>query len=345
MYVKNYEDGDEKLIIPLLREVFGEQQTLEHWQWRYKENPSGFYKNIWLMMDRGRVVGHYAIIPQRMMIQGKEYLCAQSLGTATHTDYRRRGIFETLANKTYQHAAKEHNILIVYGFAVEASYYGLVRKLGWRKFFPIKRLVRILDADAFFKGKSKVKKIFFKAYSRLRKAKEREEYTYNVEKVNRYREDCDDFLDKVSKRFQVMTVRDSRYLNWRFFQRPERSYVNFVCKNNEGRILGYLVLRQHDNIGHIIDLLTIEDKDAIEDLIKKAFDFFRNKSAVAIYYGLPPHNPYYEVFRAHGFIDRGAPGFTYQFIAKINIQNQITSIFNAIDDSKWFITHGDRDTA
>jgi len=344
MEVKHYEEGDERLIVPLLEKVFG-TASLEYWNWQFKQNPSGFYKNIWLMMDKGKVVGHYAIIPERMMIQGKEHLCAQSLATATHPDYRRRGIFVTLANKTYQHAAKEHNIFIVYGFAVRASYYGLVRKLGWRNFFPIKRLIRILDTDTFFKGKSKTKKFLFKAYSRLRKAKEREEYTYNVEKVNRYGEDYDDLWHKVSKRFQVITLRDSKYLNWRFFDRPERSYANFVCRNSEGGILGYLVLRQHDSIGFVIDLLTIEDKDVVEDLMKKAFDFFREKNVMAIHYGLPPHNPYYKIFRAHGFIDRGAPGFADQFVARVNIQNQATSIFNAIDDSKWFITHGDLDIA
>ena len=177
------------------------------------------------------------------------------------------------------------------------------------------------------------------------KAKKRGEHKYNVEKVNRYGEDYDDFWHKVSKRFEAITVRDSRYLNWRFFDRPERSYANFVCRNREGSILGYLVLQQHDKIGRIIDLLTIKDKDAVEDLMKKAFDFFREKNVMAIYYGFPPHNPYYKIFRAYGFIDGGAPRFVDKFIAKINIQNQTTSIFNAIDGSKWFITHGDRDTA
>jgi GNAT superfamily N-acetyltransferase len=346
MRMRKYEEGDEVGIVSLFKKTPFNETTLEYWNWQYKQNPSGFFRNIWLMLDNGEVVGHYAIIPQRMVIRGKQYLGAQSLATATHPDYRRRGIFKTLAEKTYEDARLQ-NILLIYGFAVEASYYGFIERLGWQDFFLIKHLVKVLDVDAFFKGKSNIQKLAYKMYSCARnwfKKEERAiEYTFNIEETKRYNKGYDVFWRKVLNNFDVITVRDSKYLNWRYVDRPHRSYFNFICKNQDGEILGYLVLTilEKNRVGYVVDLLTIDNENVVNDLTKKAVEFLRNRNATAITCHFPKHSPYYPTFKRNGFIDIGARGFADRFIAKVNMENSVTSWIKEAKSLKWFITYGD----
>jgi len=47
-------------------------------------------------------VGHFAIIPERIYFNSKAATIAQSVDTAMHPEYRKMGIFSTLAKKVYQ---------------------------------------------------------------------------------------------------------------------------------------------------------------------------------------------------------------------------------------------------
>jgi len=346
MYIKNYEDGDEEKIIPLLQHVFTRSQfDLELWNWQYKQNPSGFFNNIWMMIDNDEVVGHYAIIPQRMIISGRQCLGAQSIQTATHGGHRRRGIFKKLAEKTYQQA-KEQRILIIYGFAVGASYHGFVKHLEWKHFFPLHRLITILNVDDFFEDAKKWK-FLFKLRARLkRKRKEIGESPLKMEQVTRFDEEYESFWNQNRKHFEVITVRDSAYLNWRFVDRPYRTYENFICRDKKGDVVGYVVLRTEikEKKGIILDLLA-KNNGVAKDLINRVITYYKSRNINAIYTNLSRDNIYYKQFKKYGFIDRGAPDFANRLIAKINIENSLTSIFQNIDGAKWFITRGDSDVA
>lgn len=346
MYMKNYEDGDEEKIIPLLQRVFTRGQfDLELWNWQYKQNPSGFFNNIWMMIDNDEVVGHYAIIPQRMIISGRQCLGAQSLQTATHESYRRRGIFKKLAEKTYQQA-KERGILIIYGFAVEASYYGFVKYLEWKYFFALPQMITILNIDEFFED-AKTSKFLFKLRARFkRKRKEIGESPLKIEQVSRFDEEYESFWNQNRKHFEVITVRDSAYLNWRFVDRPYRTYENFICRDKKGDVGGYVVLRTKikEKKGFILDLLAKNDAIS-EDLINWVITYYKSRNINAVYTNLSRDNIYSKQFKKCGFMDWGAPSFANQLIARINIENSLTSIFHNIDGAKWFITPGDSDTA
>lgn len=75
--------------------------------------------------------GYYGVFPTRFDFKGKSILAAQSGDTMTHPNHRRKGLFTKLANKTYK-LAQEKKVEFIFGFPVEASYWGFVNKLNWK---------------------------------------------------------------------------------------------------------------------------------------------------------------------------------------------------------------------
>ncbi|WP_299107787.1 GNAT family N-acetyltransferase [uncultured Tenacibaculum sp.] len=74
---------------------------------------------------------YYGVFPIVFEYKGKKILAAQSGDTMTHPNHRRKGLFTKLAKETYE-LAKAKGVEFVFGFPVEASYYGFVKKLDWK---------------------------------------------------------------------------------------------------------------------------------------------------------------------------------------------------------------------
>jgi GNAT superfamily N-acetyltransferase len=132
-----------KEIVGLMRIVFPKANKYSEAfiEWQYKNNPEGkvvgynAYKN-------GVLVAHYALIPFKAFLFGKEEGGLLSLNTATHPEHQGKKLFSTLADKSYQ-LAIEQGYAFVIGVANANSTPGFVNKLGFQ-------LVGALDAKLGF---------------------------------------------------------------------------------------------------------------------------------------------------------------------------------------------------
>lgn len=67
----------------------------------------------------------------------------------------------------------------------------------------------------------------------------------HVERISRFSNETDRFLETHQKQFDIVHFRNSEFLNWRHFDIPHTkgtSYA-FACKNTAGEMQGYLVVR------------------------------------------------------------------------------------------------------
>ena len=108
--LREYKDGDEEGLFELHKAVFpslkqSKERWMRWWHWMYRQNPTGTGR-IWLAEHENRIVGQSAIIPVVMKFGSEIVTCFQALHTMTHPEYRRQGIYETLAKRTYAEAAK-----------------------------------------------------------------------------------------------------------------------------------------------------------------------------------------------------------------------------------------------
>lgn len=101
----------------------------------YKSNPCGNVISV-NAFDGDKMVAHYACIPIEMRIAGRIAKGIHSMATVTHPDYRGRGLFRTLAQKTYE-IAQQEEYEFVSGVANANSYPGFIKHLG---FYLIDRL-------------------------------------------------------------------------------------------------------------------------------------------------------------------------------------------------------------
>lgn len=103
--------------------------------WLYANNPDGEVVGF-DAFDGDRLAAHYACIPVRLCMFGKECTGLLSLNTATHPDYQGKGLFTQLANRTYDRGASlgHHG---VYGIANANSTPGFTKKLGFALVSPL----------------------------------------------------------------------------------------------------------------------------------------------------------------------------------------------------------------
>ena len=104
----------------------GFQPTVEYLDWLYFENPRGKVKGF-DAFNGDKLVAHYACIP--IKIYGYNHDSLLSLNTATHPNYQGRGLFSTLAAKTFESVSSSHANVI--GVANAKSIGGFIKYLGF----------------------------------------------------------------------------------------------------------------------------------------------------------------------------------------------------------------------
>lgn len=114
----------------LFAECFGRDLNRELWSWAYLENPCGA-PLVSLAMFHGKIIGHYAVIPQKLTNNNEELIGYLSMTTMVAAEFRRFGLFKLLAERVYSKIEKSKTPSVVYGFPNNNSIAGFRKRLGW----------------------------------------------------------------------------------------------------------------------------------------------------------------------------------------------------------------------
>ncbi|WP_077578129.1 MULTISPECIES: GNAT family N-acetyltransferase [unclassified Salinivibrio] len=114
----------------LFSECFGKELDKELWEWAYLDNPCG-PPIVSLAVFHGKVIGHYAVIPQVLTNKEKNLIGYLSMTTMVSTDFRRFGLFQLLAERVYGKIETNKTPSVVYGFPNNNSIAGFRKRLGW----------------------------------------------------------------------------------------------------------------------------------------------------------------------------------------------------------------------
>lgn len=283
---RDYQGGDEYQILALYKEVNEREMTLADWTWKFAKNSFGQAVTK-LMFDGNKLIGHYAVIPVKVQVQQTLVKAALSANTMTHPGYERQGIFSYLAEETYKTCQRE-GFGFVYGFPNQNSYYGFTRKLDWRDLGKITTLEKEL-------GTQKIGEICNK------------DCIYPVEEFD---ERVNFLWNRVKDNHRVIVVRTKDFLNWRFAEHPAAKYSKFVFQDGSNEILGYLVLKTYarggELEGHILDMLCINEKDIVKDLLRYSCNYFVERGGIGNLSCWASESSYYaQVLKQEGFIRKG----------------------------------------
>jgi len=257
MEIRKYVSGNELDILNLFHLVFNKEMTLEAWNWRFKNNPFTKDVFIYLMWEGEQLIGHYAVSPVEMKLQGKVIKTALSMTTMTHPDHGGKGIFSKLAANLYKDLKEEFGYKFIWGFPNNNSHYGFIKNLGWQDIAVIPML----------SGK----------ISELRLKKE-EKVPFNlggnfddntVVKINNSGKDI-----KINK--------TQAYLEWRYTNNPTANYKILQLENGNGTAVYKVINSFEEDGGYEIDLMELSFEDDINILNRLLNSIINNEPDIKL---------------------------------------------------------------
>lgn len=142
--IRSMTDDDLPGVLELLTVALGEtallKRTSDLFRWKHVLNPFG--KSIVLVAEAdGRIVGLRAFMRWELVTPaGAVLCCVRPVDTATHPDYRRRGIFQSLTEAAVEDARRK-GVDLVFNTPNADSGAGY-RKMGWNEVGTIGALIR-----------------------------------------------------------------------------------------------------------------------------------------------------------------------------------------------------------
>lgn len=360
--IREYQEGDEAAILSLLKLVL--RQSLnrdeelmswvnpQYWNWMFKNNPAG-NPIIVLAEVAKKLVGHYALVPMRMLIKGKERTGTLAMNMVIHPDYQGRGIFSALVDKA-AYKARTQDMPVTFVFPNVNSRPVLVEKLGWLVPCSMTTLFRPLKAVKILRRQIRnrnLKNILLgvgllvvsRVFCRSKKVVSGK---VSIEQCSSFYKRFNDFAETASQAYGIITIRDGKYLTWRYMDNPIDTYTIYTAEEGD-KVLGYIVLKLLEDetspTGIIMDMLILPDRKEIASLlIQKAIGYFREQEADVVLCYIPKSNPYYGILRNNGFIVHflTEDSNICRLVARSNTAEIPPSFIE--NDENWFITCGDR---
>ncbi|MFT4524554.1 MAG: hypothetical protein ACI85F_000699 [Bacteroidia bacterium] len=135
--VKRIGEAEFNLLIPLMKNCFGMDASIEYFRWKYTDNPAGsFVGFVAEHKETGEIGAYYGVIAQSFIVNDEPRVIYQSCDTMTHSDHRRKGLFRLLATTCYK-ALEDEGKLFVIGFGGGQSTPGFL-KFGWKRLFDFR---------------------------------------------------------------------------------------------------------------------------------------------------------------------------------------------------------------
>lgn len=292
--IRPFRPGDEEAILATFNAAFGENdpafvpRTRAEWDWAFAHNPAG--QRIWVAECEGVIAAQCAALPYRVHLDGKVTSFTQGVDSMVHPAHRkglrRPGLYVETAYPFFRQfggfgADLLHGDLLHYGWPVEPAW-----RIG-RTFlgYEIVR-TQIIHARDVEPGSQALPD--------------------GVERLERFDASVDALYERCRADFGASVIRDERYLNWRFLERPGYRYHVFAVRGAGGALRAYAVYRRADRpypgSGLIMDWLVPPDElEAGALLFHAVLAQARADQARAVLAVFPEWTPWNTQFQEWGF--------------------------------------------
>jgi GNAT superfamily N-acetyltransferase len=294
-------------------------------------------------------------MPKKIAILKEVFLAAEWCDSFTLAEYRRQGINSKAAKHCIDYALSR-GMDIIYGTPNQPNY-SVAIKLGFLtcSYFSFASLSKSLTPALFTMkliGKLILRRDTGKNYRYLKYLVKRifglpkgaypyqsyHENDFHLAIIDKFNEQVDALWGE--PRYLFFIYRDSSYLNWRYFENPDKYTVLAALKDEE--YLGYIVLKiLKDNItGVICDFVTLNDRlDVFSALVMESEEILKRKGATLVQLRCIVESPYYQTLNELGYYDHGEE--SYQPI----VIYPKTELGKRVLDNigRWHFTWGDSD--
>ncbi len=261
--VRRFQPGDRDILIKLVGKVWDEsavQRLKMLWTWKYDDNPHNAtegHNSVVLVCD-GQPVGYIGFIGGQIKVDDQIVPMCWGSDLFVDPDHQGRG-WLVLKYIT------EESEKICAGSSIPEKIYKIYKRLGGTDVTTIISCKRVLNGRQFLQERKLgwVKVMLGRLALRisgmaLRMWRWRSGMSkVIIQKMASFDERFDTLWDKISPEYGLISVRDSKFLNWRFRDCPNRKYETFTAEI-DGELKGYVVVRgeEHDGLcrGYVVDI-------------------------------------------------------------------------------------------
>jgi len=354
LVIREYQESDKKGVFLLEEAIYGSPFDEQVWRWKFESGPVKPAK-IYVAESDGLIAGLRAFIIEELKVMDKVWTSGLGVDTMVHPNFRRFGIAANMAQEGFVRMENER-MPILLSFPNEVAFKVYSRKRPyWRHICTVPLLAKPLDTNSILRAYIKnnflrwlVKlpaKAMFKVLSRgsLHKAN-----SLMVKQTDSFDSRFDDFWQAASEQYNIGLVRDRKFLNWRFIDKPGGEYSIFSAEKDSG-VLGYIVLKNAEmsglSLGLIVDILTLGQDDVIDSLLAKAIEHFNDQKRSVVGCVMLKHSPYFKALRRAGFIPVPKLLSPKKFYFGVQVKPTVLSDEVVNNEVNWFLTWGDTDLA
>jgi hypothetical protein len=322
--VRSYRAGDEVEILALFEHVFPVKRGMDHWRWKFLDNPAGRHISL-AVAPGGAIVGQFAGLPAIAVQPSGTFVLSQGIDHMVHPDHQGRGVFAALTRHFLLTVLAADERVVFYSYPL-AEKHSIDRKvtavelvhpvsaLGW----DLSRAEGALGAD--------------RPWTRLR---------HRVETVARFGGGAAALWERTRTELGVAAVRDPRYLNWRYADCPDVDYTLLQVRDRwTRRVAGLAVLRFgwfEEPIAALVDwLVPARATAAAGALLAACHAHARASGCRSVRTWLPPSTAAHRVLAAFGY-EREETPFLLTTLADADRERA------RLMKSRWFYTMGDSD--
>ena len=279
-------EKDEPGILDLFWQVAPRGTSLKYWQWQNIHGPHG-PSLVELIMSGDNPIGHYAVRPMEIIFDGNSTKAGFAMQVCTHRSYRNLANLRKMCSNIWSRC-EEKGLKFIYGFPNNNIWKIYQRMMDWQS---VKRFyAHQLSLELFLATDLPM------------------DDSITTDRIFSFDQDYDSIWNNSTQaNSKIISIkRDSRYLNWRFFDSPEYHYKIYgAWKNNYP--IGYIVLKFYHNgnefTGHIIDLLTQREgqTEILSALITRAREAFKWQNVDSVSFWNNESHPAHQMYDNMGF--------------------------------------------
>ncbi|MFM1872805.1 MAG: hypothetical protein RL398_2227 [Planctomycetota bacterium] len=315
--LRPFQPGDEQGLLAGHNGIFQPHRTLAHWQWKFRDNPTGLNHTMLAVHETEGIVGAYVTIPTKFRADGAEVIGGQCVDLWVRPEHRRAGprpgLFVNMALAHYERWGGKNadQNAFHYGWPIAT----------WRIGQRYLKYEMVRDWDFLFR-EVPPGGVPTRAVSD----------DLDVVAVQRFSTDVDGLWDRLKDQSRLQIVRDARFLNWRYADAHDATYQLWECRERTtGALRGLAVTTLRDFLfprtAFLADwLVPADDYDATAALLARAERRAGEQGASALATQFNHLDPRFLLFQRRGYQVYGTSYF------------QVVIPFT-LDDTLWFKDH------
>lgn len=289
--------------LPLANDLYNRchqtSRSLAEAEWLYRANPYGEGIVFGAFDSQDHLVGVRPTIAWRFSWAGREKAAYQFTDAVVAPEHRGQGIFQRLVRDMCDVATESDaslfsfpnsNSLPIYlkmGLLEPiASCRTLVKVLAWWKYVQYRR------------GRAVARESSPRDDDGGSRVTAGDLALFPIERFQSDFEDIDAELRRVVARF---TLRRKNFLNWRYFECPDRQYRVALIKLGD-QTQGYVVIRMIGHIAHVIDVFARPTPIVVDAVPRLLTRWARQMDAIAVYFDASKGHVFERAFLRDGFL-------------------------------------------